>query len=156
MMQVDEVKLSDVRMREYLETYLQLKSRYYLVMYSLLVAGIAQGTLYSSLLKAVMGQDLLPVALLLSGLPWSVYFVVTLARVPPPIMPVSLGRLLLFVMALYMTNTLVLVVCWLARLVPSGLPLVASRVLWIAALAGLLGTPTLHHFQGAFRRQAIT
>src|SRR5437867_3790832 len=126
--------LSEEQLQAYLETYLQLKSKYNRVMYSLFVAYVAQLTLYSFFFEAHVGRHLFPLVLVIAGLPWLVYFSITFIRLPPPITPGTFRRVLLFVIVWYVTNTVVLVSLGVAKLVPTTLPRAGTTALWVFAL----------------------
>jgi hypothetical protein len=152
-MDTHDTGLSEQQVQAYFETYLQLKSKYNRVMYSLFAACGPQALLYSSFFEAHVGRRLLPLGLLIAGVPWLVYFSITFVRVPPPVMPRTFRRLLLFVMAWYVTSTVVLVAIGFAKLIPTILPPAWTMVMWLSALGGWLGVPTLYRFQAVLRGQ---
>jgi len=146
-------KLSEEQVGAYLETYLQLKSNYNLVMYSLFIAYGGQGALYASLFQAQVGRSLTPLAFVIAGAPWFTYFFITFTRIPP-LMPRAFRVALRFVIWSYVTNTVVLVGSAITGLIPTPLPHPGTTAFWVASLAGWLGIPTLYHFQGVLRRWA--
>jgi hypothetical protein len=62
-------------------------------------------------------------------IPWLVYFTVTLIRVPPPIMPRTFRRVLLFITSWYAAGTTLLAIAAVANLIPMNLPGPSSRAL---------------------------
>jgi hypothetical protein len=142
--QSDTPRLSERQVQAYLDAYFQLKSRYFRVMLPLFIASAPQAVLYASFLEALTSPRLDPLWFLVTLTPWLVYFAVTFIRIPPPITPRGFRRILLFVTYWYATSTLVLLILATFRSGPMIVPApYGHAVLWVCALVGWLGVPTL-------------
>ncbi len=127
----------------YLDAYLKLKSRYVLVLASLVIAAVPEAVLYSFYLDR-WKPGLRALLLFAVQVPWLVYFLITFIRIPPPIWPQTFRRIILFIVYWYVTLAAVLAITGVVapRPVLFHSPY-EEAVLWVFALSGWAGVPTL-------------
>ena len=137
-------RVSDSQFEIFVRSYRELCSRSWRVYVPLVVAYLGQFVLYSSLLEALVRRPLKPVALVMAGLPFLIYFGITFCRLPPPVRPRTFRHLMFFAISWYVASTVVLAGTGVAGLIPTnsagrGLTL----AIWLCAFAGWLSIPTL-------------
>ena len=137
-----ERTISAGEIRGYLEAYNQLISRYFFVLVPLVASAVPQAVLYSSFLSGATPRLRLVWAFIVQ-VPWLVYFGVTFIRVPPPVMPHTFRRIILFIVYWYATSIIVLAI--LAAVRHGSVSLSDKEIaLWmIGTLLGLVGVPSL-------------
>jgi hypothetical protein len=124
-----------------MRTYIHLTKSYWRIAFPLFISALAQGAVLAFVLGERVPAGFIVPAILM---PWLVYFAITFVREPPPIMPATFGRVLLFVICWYAATCIFAILAAVCLPAATPFPSVFMAVpVWLCALLGWVGIPTL-------------